>query len=204
MLLLALPGCLYAENRHLERARELCHPAWGCEEAPWWEDADGDGFGDPASEPVIAVDRPDGAANNALDCDDGRATVTGRVQTLCPADFLPDDADVRTDRGLETLLGTAPTRALDAHSVCGPVGWGGGLGAPSPIDVWTDLDVWVALDPSEIPEAWADLPGHDGLVEGQPVARVGGALVSGSWWESLAFFCSRQAPDPADWYTRTP
>lgn len=206
-LLVVLPvtGCLYADNARIQRARELCHPVYGCQEMPWWPDTDGDGFGDPDAAPVLAIDRPDLAANNDLDCDDTDPALTARVKTLCPAEFLQtlQPGDARVDRGLESLIGRSPARALDAWSVCGPVGWGGRLGATSPELVWTNEPAWVALDPAQL-AGWEDVPGFDGLPADFPVALVEGRLVSGSFTEERPFFCSREAPSPGDWYTVGP
>lgn len=64
----------------------------------WHRDADGDGFGDPASVEV-ARDAPSGFVADGSDCDDGDASVfPGALETCNGRD---DDCDAEVDEGLE-------------------------------------------------------------------------------------------------------
>lgn len=70
----------------------------GCLNTSWYDDRDGDGFGDPASE-VRACDAPAGAIADASDCDDTDAAVSPDGLEVCGAadddcDGLVDDEDV--------------------------------------------------------------------------------------------------------------
>jgi hypothetical protein len=42
----------------------------GAVDGRWYADADGDGYGDPDAEPIVACDGPSGTVDNADDCDD--------------------------------------------------------------------------------------------------------------------------------------
>ncbi|MCK6519264.1 putative metal-binding motif-containing protein, partial [Myxococcota bacterium] len=50
--------------------------------ATWYDDADGDGFGDPSATSV-ACDQPSGAVSDASDCDDGDAAVNPGASEVC-------------------------------------------------------------------------------------------------------------------------
>jgi len=60
----------------------------------WYEDADGDGFGDPEST-TEACDPPDGYVDNDIDCDDGDAFVHPGAFEQC--DGIDNDCDPATD-----------------------------------------------------------------------------------------------------------
>jgi len=62
-----------------------------------WDDADGDGFGDPAA-PAVACAPGPGTAGNAQDCDDGDAAVNPAAAEVCNA--ADDDCDGFADEGL--------------------------------------------------------------------------------------------------------
>ncbi|MEZ4320846.1 MAG: MopE-related protein [Myxococcota bacterium] len=53
-----------------------------CGSGTWYTDADGDGFGDPAS-PVSAVTQPAGTVSDATDCDDTLASVSPAGTEVC-------------------------------------------------------------------------------------------------------------------------
>ncbi|MCB9779326.1 MAG: lamin tail domain-containing protein [Alphaproteobacteria bacterium] len=57
----------------------------------FWIDADGDGFGDAASDAIGACAVPDGAVDNALDCNDDDDAINPDATEIC------DDADVDED-----------------------------------------------------------------------------------------------------------
>jgi hypothetical protein len=63
----------------------------------FWLDGDGDGFGDPGAE-LQACALPDGAADNADDCDDGDAAVSPDATEVC--NEVDDDCDGDTDEGV--------------------------------------------------------------------------------------------------------
>ncbi len=65
---------------------------------PYWTDADGDGYGDPATE-ARACDPPAGAVGDGTDCDDADPAVHPGADELC--DGVDDDCDdaLPTDEG---------------------------------------------------------------------------------------------------------
>ena len=63
----------------------------------WYEDADGDGYGDPDAS-VAACARPDGAVPSGTDCDDGDADTYPGAPERC--DNLDNDCDSDIDEGL--------------------------------------------------------------------------------------------------------
>lgn len=68
----------------------------GCTPQPWYPDADGDDFGDPAGE-TVACDPPPDHVGNADDCDDANPTISPAVDELC--NDRDDDCDGITDEG---------------------------------------------------------------------------------------------------------
>ncbi len=60
----------------------------------WYEDADGDGFGDPASA-TAACQQPSGWVDNDEDCDDGDAAIHPSADELC--DHIDNDCDGTVD-----------------------------------------------------------------------------------------------------------
>jgi len=60
-----------------------------CEQQVWHADSDGDGFGEAAD--TLACDQPPGTVDNALDCDDGDASVHPDAEELC--DGVDNDCD---------------------------------------------------------------------------------------------------------------
>ncbi len=64
----------------------------GCAESFFYQDADGDKWGDPNSEPVrlCSADVDAGyTASNGRDCDDGDEFITGLVNSECPQGLVP-------------------------------------------------------------------------------------------------------------------
>ncbi len=74
-------------------------------QAQFWVDADGDGFGDPASLPVSSCERLPGRSTNRLDCDDSRLDVYPGAEDVC--DGADNDCDLLIDEDAETF-GTWP------------------------------------------------------------------------------------------------
>ncbi|NIV86204.1 MAG: hypothetical protein GWN35_04695, partial [Actinobacteria bacterium] len=60
-------------------------------EQPWYPDTDGDGFGDPGEDPIVACAPPDGYSQLPLDCDDSDGTLHPAADELCNA--RDDDCD---------------------------------------------------------------------------------------------------------------
>ncbi len=54
-------------------------------EQPWYPDTDGDGFGDPGAEPIVACAPPEGYSLLPLDCDDDDGTLYPAASELCNA-----------------------------------------------------------------------------------------------------------------------
>jgi len=74
----------------------------------YYADADGDGFGDPASE-LSACDQPSGYAVQAGDCDDDDARTYPGAPELC--DAADNDCDGQADSG---VIGSSLTCAADS------------------------------------------------------------------------------------------
>ena len=65
----------------------------------WYEDADGDGYGN-AAVTVVSCDQPSGYVANPTDCDDGDATVNPGAAEIC--NHVDDDCNGWVDDGLPT------------------------------------------------------------------------------------------------------
>ncbi len=63
----------------------------------FWEDADGDGFGDAGDTPVAACDAPAGHADRGEDCDDTRAGVNPDAVERCDPLGLDEDCNGRAN-----------------------------------------------------------------------------------------------------------
>ncbi len=66
------------------------------QEATWYQDADGDGFGDPEVYQE-SIEGPEGWVLDGTDCDDGDPSVHPGAEEVCDGD--DDDCDGRADRG---------------------------------------------------------------------------------------------------------
>ena len=91
VVLLALMGC------------EPEPPPAGCEpdqKFEVWLDADGDGFGDPATREVVCT-LEEGYVENARDCDDQRSAVNPDAYEIC--DGIDNDCDEVADEGQREL-----------------------------------------------------------------------------------------------------
>ena len=67
----------------------------------FFEDADGDGYGNPAAA-ITACAVPDGYTENALDCDDSASLVSPGATEVCNG--VDDNCDGRADEGVGMLL----------------------------------------------------------------------------------------------------
>ncbi len=72
-----------------------------CTETPWYTDADGDGFGDPASE-SWACEAPDGAIADGSDCDDAADDAFPGAPELCDGRWTDCDQVWEDDAGRVT------------------------------------------------------------------------------------------------------
>jgi FG-GAP repeat/Putative metal-binding motif/Polysaccharide deacetylase len=78
-----------------------------CEPAPWYQDADGDGFGDPAASQFVCPP-PAGYVDDAQDCDDTDAEVNPLAVEVC-GDAVDDDCDAVVD---ETCAPACPASPI--------------------------------------------------------------------------------------------
>ena len=76
----------------------------------WYEDVDGDGYGDSAAS-TEACEAPDGFVSNADDCDDGDADVNPDAAEVC--DTIDNDCDASIDDDDPDVTGTATFYADD-------------------------------------------------------------------------------------------
>jgi len=77
-----------------------------CTSSTWYRDADGDGYGNPASS-VSECSQPTGYVANSLDCDDSSAAVHPGATELC--NNINDDCDGSIDEGgVCSCTGTVP------------------------------------------------------------------------------------------------
>jgi hypothetical protein len=100
----------------------------------WYDDLDGDGFGDPATE-LATCTPPSGAVSLGGDCDDTSAEVNPEAAEIC--DGLDNDCDDQIDPGCEQLGGPrAPdeTPKIEGSAVgCGCQHPGSQLGGLAPL-----------------------------------------------------------------------
>jgi len=68
----------------------------------WYTDADGDGYGDPASEPVDSCVGPSGTADDDTDCDDTDEEINPAADEIC--NDLDDDCDELVDADDDSLV----------------------------------------------------------------------------------------------------
>ncbi len=61
------------------------------QQAPWYKDADGDGYGDPESTPTFSCYRVPGRVLSQNDCDDSQKTINPNATEIC--DGLDNDCD---------------------------------------------------------------------------------------------------------------
>jgi hypothetical protein len=189
-------------------------------ERRYFQDADADGWGDPAQIGKIACG-PEGTltATNQRDCDDGNASITGRVGALCPDELVAgDDADVQFGAAVAGegefvwVFGTTPLRSYqEASDACAM--W---AEHPYPLNENTQFGL-ATFDPST--SAFVDVQQQvlESLVDnsggGSFAAWVGvwweGDLDTGRWsWEDNSNdsliddigFCEGVSPRPEDFF----
>lgn len=104
LLCLALLGCGGGESKPegSESSPSETAPSETTPGARWYEDADGDGYGDP-SEAVDAAQAPLGYVSDDTDCDDGDSLVHPGADEIC--NDLDDDCDDLLDDDDEGLIG---------------------------------------------------------------------------------------------------
>ena len=91
-----------------------------CSAPPWYDDADGDGYGDPRDS-VLACTQPPGYAETSDDCDDSRASAHPGAAELCNG--LDDDCDAETDEssgGVDSDFDGVPGACDDCPSDYNP------------------------------------------------------------------------------------
>ena len=181
-----------------------------CDRRLYFEDRDGDGWGDPNGDfGSLCEPDPDAGlvARNNLDCDDTDPGTTGRVGTLCPDNFVVGGASFvafpSSGREFAAVLSTSDERpevtpttwAQGAAQACGAMGWGGQLATFSNLTEFASVTErigqqlesgqtyagWVGLVPSDAGNSWV-WSGREG---GLNLNEVG--------------FCNPDLPpDPAD------
>ncbi len=155
----------------------------------WFLDEDGDGFGDPWTEPLVACG-PDChfSATNALDCDDSDASTTALVEGSCPLDtFSDDDAYVSVQTPAYEYIvfyGTTPTVDPETARV-GCQEWGGDLAAWP--DAFAMADVTIELARTSI---------YAGYIGVEPNGEDGWRWQEESSMRLDQMWCDHQAPVP--------
>lgn len=168
----------------------------GCTTAPFFVDADGDGWGDPSSTAQMLCQGDEElqyTARNARDCDDADKLVTGRVGSICPDSLVSGGTSYAGDiyGGSEFVIVHADTALVwpaYADDACSPWGWGGALATFGGQD---DLDT--------VKAAVADLPVWAGYVGVIPDGAGGWAWADGSGLDLDAIGpCDAEFPDSTD------
>lgn len=206
--LLVLPGCLLDQDRFVERQKALCHPEYGCTDRPWWPDADGDGWGDPAADPIVSPEPVSGRVNNLLDCDDTTVSITADTSGLCPSAFgeaLAVTAGVTNanlgdgDEQAEWVVVVLddPLLLFEAEDRCEP-GWGGFLGGPRSAIEGSADPIWVTGRSLPVHASWTAVGGP---VPDGPLIWDGTGLVAAAPDTVASVACMRPVPDPHDWET---
>jgi hypothetical protein len=138
-----------------------------CERRLFYEDLDGDGWGTGAEGTLLceADTERNLTSRNNLDCDDENSGVTGRISSLCPAQFsVPSaqepaayDGSLIAGQEIAVSLPTVdfshvgtpnpqvtPTTWSDgAASACSPTGWGGALATFNNLAELNELTTWL-------------------------------------------------------------
>lgn len=200
---IALSGCVSDFRSRFELPSD-------CDRRLFFEDRDGDGWGDPdgAFESLCEADPESGlTARNNLDCDDDDPGTTGRIGTLCPDNLVVGGSAyvgfAASGREFAAVLPgpgaseevTPAFWAQGAAQACGELGWGGGLATFANLTEYTSVTSeiegqlsagqgyagWVALVPSDDGSRWV----WEGRESGLNLNEVG--------------FCNPDLPpDPAD------
>lgn len=78
-----------------------------CQKEKWYDDVDGDGFGDPASE-TEACQAPVGTIADGTDCDDTRADVYPGADETCRDGIVNDCDDTSGEAAIASCTGSGP------------------------------------------------------------------------------------------------
>ena len=136
----------------------------GCEETTVYLDADIDGYGDPATA-MRSCDAPDGAVDNALDCDDGDAALNPAADPVC-ADGIDNDCDAAPDcASLDGRNGLDEATAILTDEIESAAGFGNAIEDLSG-DGIADLAVGAPYTTDEVPGA------HVYVVKGPVMGQV--------------------------------
>jgi hypothetical protein len=116
-------GCVFiSDDEYAERlSKSSTRPDTPCVESSWWLDADGDGYGDPDSL-LEACDAPEGAVDNADDCDDADASLTPDTMWYTDADGDGYGGESTQVLGCDVPLGTVGNAddCNDANAMVNP------------------------------------------------------------------------------------
>lgn len=155
----------------------------------YWEDQDGDGWGNPG-EPQSLPEGGDSAtkftARNGRDCDDGVAGITGRTGSLCPQDLVTDGTPAAgvtlgSVEFVAVLPDGEPVWAEYGRDACATEGWGGTLAT---FDSAAEVDELEGLIPGD---TWA---GWIGVVPDE--AACPGPFGDGETYDSYAACCAEE------------
>lgn len=136
----------------------------GCEETTVYLDADGDGYGDPATA-MLSCGAPDRAVDNGLDCDDGNAALSPAADPVC-ADGLDNDCDDAPDcASIDGRTGLDEATAVLEDEIESGAGFGNAIDDLSG-DGIADLVVGAPYSTPEVPGA------HVYVVEGPVMGQV--------------------------------
>jgi hypothetical protein len=146
-----------------------------CDRQLFFEDADGDNWGDPngAFELRCEADPAlDLTARNNLDCDDNDDVITGRTRSLCPGELVVGGSDFAAAQAVggevvavlptddfshveDTSVARTPMVWSDAAgSACGDTGWGGQLVSFSNLNDLTDVTQLVEDQMVDVRDDW--------------------------------------------------
>ncbi|MFB6371737.1 MAG: putative metal-binding motif-containing protein, partial [Bradymonadaceae bacterium] len=100
------------ETSVCDRSANACVACTAERREEWYVDGDGDGFGDPSSEPTTACQKPDGKVQRGGDCDEGDETVHPEADETC--DGRDEDCDGTGDAEDEVVAGDC----ADQQGVC--------------------------------------------------------------------------------------